>query len=100
MTRCAGSQGTGFACMLGGMQEPLDAARSVCAVVQRIVRWRPPAGDHPAALGRLRRRGFELIGVDLTELLKAGGSVKCCTLGVIHCLCDLLFPTERGTRSG
>ncbi|WP_416969947.1 dimethylargininase [Streptomyces sp. 4F14] len=28
----------------------------------------------------LRDRGFEPIGVDLTELLKAGGSVKCCTL--------------------
>ncbi|MEU2773641.1 dimethylargininase [Streptomyces sp. NPDC007162] len=30
--------------------------------------------------GRLAERGFEPIGVDLTELLKAGGSVKCCTL--------------------
>lgn len=29
---------------------------------------------------RLRERGFEPIGVDLAELLKAGGSVKCCTL--------------------
>lgn len=29
---------------------------------------------------QLRARGFEPIGVDLTELLKAGGSVKCCTL--------------------
>ncbi|MGW2489085.1 dimethylargininase [Streptomyces sp. NPDC001606] len=29
---------------------------------------------------RLSERGFEPIGVDLTELLKAGGSVKCCTL--------------------
>ncbi|WP_075732001.1 dimethylargininase [Streptomyces acidiscabies] len=28
----------------------------------------------------LGQRGFEPIGVDLTELLKAGGSVKCCTL--------------------
>ncbi|MET9700690.1 dimethylargininase [Streptomyces sp. NPDC006529] len=28
----------------------------------------------------LAARGFEPIGVDLTELLKAGGSVKCCTL--------------------
>jgi N-dimethylarginine dimethylaminohydrolase len=27
-----------------------------------------------------RRHGFEPIGVDVTELLKAGGSVKCCTL--------------------
>ena len=30
--------------------------------------------------GELRRRGFEPIGVDLSELLKSGGSVKCCTL--------------------
>jgi N-dimethylarginine dimethylaminohydrolase len=30
--------------------------------------------------GQLRERGFEPIGVELVELLKAGGSVKCCTL--------------------
>lgn len=30
--------------------------------------------------GVLAARGFEPIGVDLSELLKAGGSVKCCTL--------------------
>ncbi|WP_187363743.1 dimethylargininase [Streptomyces piniterrae] len=29
---------------------------------------------------QLRERGYEPIGVDLTELLKGGGSVKCCTL--------------------
>jgi N-dimethylarginine dimethylaminohydrolase len=29
---------------------------------------------------RLRERGFHPIGVDLSELLKAGGSAKCCTL--------------------
>lgn len=28
----------------------------------------------------LRRHGFEPIGVDVSELLKAGGGVKCCTL--------------------
>jgi N-dimethylarginine dimethylaminohydrolase len=28
----------------------------------------------------LRRSGFHPIGIDLSELLKAGGSVKCCTL--------------------
>lgn len=32
--------------------------------------------------GQLRRAGFEPIGIDLTELLKGGGSVKCCTLEV------------------
>ncbi|MGH1561648.1 dimethylargininase [Mumia sp. DW29H23] len=31
---------------------------------------------------RLRERGFHPIGVDLSELLKGGGSVKCCTLEV------------------
>ena len=29
---------------------------------------------------QLREHGFEPIGVELSELLKAGGSVKCCTL--------------------
>jgi N-dimethylarginine dimethylaminohydrolase len=36
-----------------------------------------------AAVGlaaRLRERGYQPIGVDLSELLKAGGSAKCCTL--------------------
>lgn len=31
---------------------------------------------------QLRQHGFEPIGVDLCELLKGGGSVKCCTLEV------------------
>jgi N-dimethylarginine dimethylaminohydrolase len=29
---------------------------------------------------QLRERGYRPVGVDLSELLKAGGSVKCCTL--------------------
>lgn len=41
---------------------------------------------HPAAAtgfaAQLRARGFEPIGADLSELLKGGGSVKCCTLEV------------------
>ncbi|MFD7743815.1 dimethylarginine dimethylaminohydrolase family protein, partial [Kitasatospora sp. NPDC059800] len=38
-----------------------------------------------AAVGlaaRLRERGFRPIGMDLSELLKGGGSVKCCTLEI------------------
>ena len=31
---------------------------------------------------QLRDAGFEPVGVDLSELLKGGGSVKCCTLEV------------------
>lgn len=31
---------------------------------------------------QLRRHGFRPVGVDLSELLKGGGSVKCCTLEV------------------
>ncbi|MFI1161853.1 dimethylargininase [Streptomyces sioyaensis] len=31
-------------------------------------------------MARLKNLGFNPIGVDLSELLKAGGSVKCCTL--------------------
>ena len=41
---------------------------------------------HPAAATgfatQLREAGFESVGVDLPELLKGGGSVKCCTLEV------------------
>ncbi|MGI5237797.1 dimethylargininase [Dactylosporangium sp. CA-139066] len=35
-------------------------------------------------IGQLRERGFEPIGADVSELLKAGGSVKCCTLELRH----------------
>ena len=31
-------------------------------------------------IDKLRERGFDPIGADLSELLKGGGSVKCCTL--------------------
>jgi len=31
-------------------------------------------------VGQLRERGFEPLPADMSELLKAGGSVKCCTL--------------------
>ncbi|MGY2061196.1 dimethylargininase, partial [Nocardia gipuzkoensis] len=30
----------------------------------------------------LRERGYHPVGIDLSELLKAGGSVKCCTLEI------------------
>jgi N-dimethylarginine dimethylaminohydrolase len=30
----------------------------------------------------LRERGYEPVGVDLSELLKGGGGPKCCTLEV------------------
>ncbi|MGF6888396.1 N-dimethylarginine dimethylaminohydrolase [Nocardia sp. GAS34] len=32
----------------------------------------------------LRARGYDPIGIDLSELLKAGGGVKCCTLEMHH----------------
>jgi N-dimethylarginine dimethylaminohydrolase len=35
-------------------------------------------------IGELRRRGFDPIGVDVSELMKAGGAVKCCTLELGH----------------
>jgi N-dimethylarginine dimethylaminohydrolase len=38
-----------------------------------------PAAAHDLA-EQLRAHGYEPIGVDLSELLKAGGAVKCCTL--------------------
>lgn len=33
-------------------------------------------------IGQLRERGYRPIGVDLSELLKAGGGAKCCTLEI------------------
>lgn len=33
---------------------------------------------------QLRERGFSPVGVDLSELLKGGGSIKCCTLELRH----------------
>ena len=36
--------------------------------------------DAHALIGQLRDAGYEPVPVDLSELLKAGGSVKCCTL--------------------
>lgn len=47
MTRCAGSQDTGFACIVAGMQEPLDAARSVCAVVSALAGGSPAPAASP-----------------------------------------------------
>jgi N-dimethylarginine dimethylaminohydrolase len=38
-----------------------------------------PAGATRLA-AQLRERGFETIGADVSELLRAGGGVKCCTL--------------------
>jgi len=38
-----------------------------------------PAGAHGLA-ARLRERGFVPIGADVSELLRGGGGVKCCTL--------------------
>ena len=40
----------------------------------------PSAATELAA--QLRKRGYEPVGVDLSELLKAGGSAKCCTLEI------------------
>lgn len=42
----------------------------------------PQAAQRLAA--KIADRGFEPIGIDLSELLKGGGSVKCCTLELRH----------------
>jgi N-dimethylarginine dimethylaminohydrolase len=42
----------------------------------------PAAASGLAA--KVAARGFEPIGLDLSELLKGGGSVKCCTLEIRH----------------
>jgi N-dimethylarginine dimethylaminohydrolase len=40
----------------------------------------PQAATH--LIDALRDRGFDPIGVDVSELMKAGGAVKCCTLEI------------------
>jgi N-dimethylarginine dimethylaminohydrolase len=40
----------------------------------------PQAATH--LIDELRARGFDPIGVDVSELMKAGGAVKCCTLEI------------------
>ncbi len=74
------------------------------AVLQRLFPHAILAGEHDATVlglnavsdgrnvvlpstatdlaGQLRARGYTPVGVDLSELLKAGGSVKCCTLEI------------------
>ncbi|MDR0481941.1 MAG: N-dimethylarginine dimethylaminohydrolase [Cellulomonadaceae bacterium] len=37
-------------------------------------------GAATGMMDKLRARGFEPVGMDFTEILKGGGSVKCCTL--------------------
>jgi N-dimethylarginine dimethylaminohydrolase len=32
----------------------------------------------------LRDRGFEVIEVDITEIIKSGGSFRCCTLPILR----------------
>ena len=57
-----------------------DAVRFACnaIVVGRAVVMQ--AGASAALHRRLKRRGFEVYSVDLSEFLKAGGSAKCLVL--------------------
>jgi N-dimethylarginine dimethylaminohydrolase len=32
----------------------------------------------------LRNRGFEVIEVDISEIIKSGGSFRCCTLPILR----------------
>ena len=59
-----------------------DRGRRRRARPQRGLRRPPrrPAGGRAGLAAQLRERGYEPVGVDLSELLKAGGSVKCCTM--------------------
>jgi N-dimethylarginine dimethylaminohydrolase len=40
------------------------------------------SGQAEGLIAQLRERGYNPIGVDMSELRKAGGSVKCCTLEI------------------
>ena len=59
--------------------------RRVRARAQRGLRWparRTSRRRAPDSPGSCDAAGFDPVGVDLSELLKGGGSVKCCTLEV------------------
>ncbi|MGC5011420.1 dimethylargininase [Streptosporangium sp. DT93] len=44
----------------------------------------------------LKRRGFEVVPVDLSELLKAGGGAKCCTLEIRERVAGATVPSPEG----
>jgi arginine dihydrolase len=63
------------------LAQPADAAAFGLNAVsdgRHVVLPAPATG----LAGALRRRGYEPIGVEVSELLKAGGGPKCCTLEV------------------
>lgn len=78
MTRCAGSQGTRLRLHGGRHAEPLDAARSVCAVPSAL------AGE------RLHQRLGEV------EYGPSGGRVKRQPGDDVSALCNAVRPTVRG----
>jgi hypothetical protein len=107
MTRCAGSQGTGFACMVAGMPEPLDAARSVCAVVSAL------AGQNPTRsrllISRLSRVRTSASGGPERLMKSAGvsglprGSGSTClhprTGNAFHCVTLLPISLDRPCKT-
>jgi N-dimethylarginine dimethylaminohydrolase len=60
--------------------EPADAAVFGLNAVSDGLHVVLPEAAQSSLGEQLRRRGLEPIGMDLSELLKGGGSVKCCTL--------------------
>ena len=57
---------------------PSSSASTPCPTATTSCCPRPPS----ELVSQLRARGYEPVGVDLSELLKAGGSVKCCTMEI------------------
>ena len=63
---------------------PLKVA-NIAVITEELLRDSSPAADvlvRDGLAAALRDRGYETIGVDLSELRKAGGGPKCCTLEV------------------
>jgi N-dimethylarginine dimethylaminohydrolase len=60
---------------------PADAARLGLNMMSDGFHVVMPAGCDDLA-AQVRVRGFEVVPIDLSELRKAGGSVKCCTLEI------------------
>ncbi|GHD01413.1 hypothetical protein GCM10010313_13910 [Streptomyces violarus] len=75
MTGCAGSWGTGFACMVAGSQEPLDT--SACASATPTSGWWPRRTPGTGAAPRiLLSIGVDDVDETLGRVEALGGSVR------------------------
>jgi len=64
------------------IREPLSGEEAVLPVDESVLHWHASPRAAVGFAEQLSQAGFEPLGVEMSELLKGGGSVKCCTLEV------------------